>query len=151
MTALTRCISEFLHSLQICSFFSDNILARVNSVYHHHTTQALYLAYLYAEDHDEAAACSSYLDFELISRNNAGVKDPQYLWPLKPQACSSAEIFSLIKGTRRFLSACCKDLLIVNLPRTQRYIQACAADPARVKVQFLHRTVFEYLKRSSHR
>lgn len=131
--------------------FFDNILARVDTVYHHHTTQALYLAYLYAKNHDEAAVCSSYLDFELISRNSTGVEDPQYLWALEPQAYSPEEIVSLIRATRKFLSACCKDLLIVDIPRTQRYIQTCAADPARVKVQFLHRTVFEYLQRSSHR
>ena len=131
--------------------FFDNILSRVDSFYYHHTTQALYLAYLYAEDHDEAAACSSFLDFELIGRKSTGVKDPQYLWALEPQACSPEEFVSLIEATRKFLSACCKDLLVVDSPRTQRHARACSGDQARVKVQFLHREVFEYIKRSSHR
>lgn len=131
--------------------FFDNILGRVESFYHHHTTQALYLAYLYAENHDDAADCSSYLDFELLSRNKVGVEDSQYLWALKPQASTAAGFVALVEKTRKFLGACCKDLLIVNVPRHQRDIEACAEDPARVKVHFLHRTVFEYLKTTSHK
>ena len=73
---LQKRVLTFPTDLQL---FFDNIFSRVDSFYHHHTTQALYLAYLYAEDHYEAAGCSSFLDFELISRHSTGVKDPQYL------------------------------------------------------------------------
>lgn len=131
--------------------FFDNILGRVESFYHHHTTQALYLAYLYAENHDEAASCSSYLDFELLSRNRTGLEDPQYLWNLQPQALSAQDFVSLIKHTRTFLSACCKDLLVVDIPHDQRDIWSCAGDPSLVRVRFFHRTVFEYLRSSKHR
>lgn len=131
--------------------FFDNTLRRVESFYHHHTVQALYLAYLYAEDHHEAASCSSYLDFELLSRNRTGLRDPQYLWDMEPQALSAEDFLSLLKSTRTFLSASCKDLLVINVPRRQKDVRTCAEDPSFVKVQFLHRTVYEFLKTTSHK
>lgn len=138
-------VIEFPTDLE--SFF-ESILNRVDSVYHHQTAQALVLAYLYAEGHDDAAACSSYLDFELLGRAHKGLHDPRYLWTLEPQRVDSGHYLALVKRTRKFLSASCKDLLILDLPSGFLEIQACAEDPSSVKVQFLHRTVFEYLRSS---
>lgn len=125
--------------------FFDIIISRVDTVYQFQTTQALALAYLYADDDDIAAECSSYLDFALLEQSPTGLENPQYLWDRGPQALSAEGFVALVRKTRTFLSACCKDLLVVNIPRDSTAIEACAADPCTVKVQFLHRTVFEYL------
>jgi hypothetical protein len=138
-------VLEFPADLE--SFF-DTIIKRVDSVYRYQMSQALVLAYLYAEDHDAAAACSSFLDFELLGRSHTGLFDPQYLWTLEPRKLSSEAHFVLAKRTRRFLSASCKDLLAISLPYGSLDVQSYFEDPSRFKVQFLHRTVFEYLKTS---
>lgn len=128
--------------------FFDTIVSRVDTVYKHQTAQALTLAYLYAENHEKAAECSSYLDFVLLEQDLSGLRKPQYLFDLAPQALSPQGFATLVRKTRSFLSARCKDLLVVPIPYGQEAIDACAEDPCTVKVQFLHRTVFEFLKTS---
>jgi hypothetical protein len=128
--------------------FFDTILDRVDNFYSEQTAQALVLAYLYAEGHDLAAKQSSYLDFELLGRQRVGLHNTDYLYTAKPRKINSEEYLTLAKHTQRFLSATCKDLLAINLPRGTVEAQACAENPSILKVQFLHRTVFEYLKSS---
>jgi hypothetical protein len=128
--------------------FFDTILDRVDNFYSEQTAQALMLAYLFAEGHDLAAEQSSYLDFELLGRQRVGLHNTEYLWTATSRNLDSEEYLTLAKYTQRFLSATCKDLLVINLPRGTVQVQACAADPSILKVQFLHRTVFEYLKSS---
>jgi hypothetical protein len=120
----------------------------VDNFYGEQTAQALMLAYLYAEGHDLAAEQSSYLDFELLGRQRVGLHNADYLWAATPKKIDSEEYLMLAKRTQRFLSATCKDLLVINLPRGTVEAQACSDDPSILKVQFLHRTVFEYLKSS---
>lgn len=128
------------------SFF-DTILSRIDHFYHHQTAQSLVLAFMYAEGHDAAATCSSYLDFEFIGRSLGGLNDTRFLWMLEPRKLSAPAFLNLAKSTRKFLSAACKDLLVLPIPswRSARYL---AEDPSLAKVQFLHRTVFDYLKSS---
>jgi hypothetical protein len=128
--------------------FFDTILDRVDNFYGEQTAQALMLAYLYAEGHDLAAEQSSYLDFELLGRQRVGLDNTDFLWTATPRKIDSEEYMALAKRTQRFISATCKDLLVINLPRRSVEAQACAEDPSMLKVQFLHRTVFEYLKYS---
>ena len=125
--------------------FFDCMLARIDSVYQFQTSQALYLAYLYAGDHDRAAAQSSYLDFELLGQDHAGLQGMQYLATLEPQALSLDRIMSLVHKTRSFLGACCKDLLSLAIP-DKDMLQKCAEDPTQLQVQFIHRTVYEYIR-----
>lgn len=125
--------------------FFDSILARIDSVYRFQTSQALYLAYLYADDHDRAAAQSSYLDFELLGRDPAGLQDVQHLSALEPQALSLDGVMSLVYKTRSFLGACCKDLLSLTIP-SPRVLRDSAEDPSKLQVQFIHRTVYDYIR-----
>lgn len=129
------------------SFF-ETILDRVDSVYRHQTAQALTLAYLYAEGHDAATPHSSYLDFELLLRHHAGLQDTHYLWTLKPHKMNCDQLMQTARRTQEKLSASCKDLLLLVIPKSFSEVHAYAEDPSRLKVQFLHRTVFEYLKSS---
>jgi hypothetical protein len=138
---LRQRVNEFPTDLE--SFFQI-MLARVDAVYRHQTWQALYLAYLHVENAD-AAKHSSYLDFELLNRHPRGLEDPQYLYDLNPQPLTPEDFQTLARKTRTFLSACCKDLLLMSIPTTSTEAYDCAEDPSRWKVQFLHRTVFEYL------
>jgi hypothetical protein len=132
------------------SFF-DTILSRIDSIYRYQTAQALMLAYKYAESHDAAGACSSYLDFKLLGRTHSdrihgahtGLNDTRFIWLLEPKKLSRGELTALLKRTRSFLSASCKDLLVLPPLRT-----GFVEGPSKVKAQFLHRTVFEYLKTS---
>lgn len=142
IATLRRRVQQFPSDLE--GFF-DIIISRVDTVYKSQTAQALALAYLYADGNDVAAECSSYLDFALLEQSPTGLEDPQYLWSRAPQSLSAEGFVDLVRRTRTFLSACCKDLLVVNVPCDSNAIEACATDPCTVKVQFLHRTVFEYL------
>lgn len=125
--------------------FFDCMLARIDSVYQFQTSQALYLAYLYAGDHGRAATQSSYLDFELLGQDHAGLQDVQCLLALKPQALSLDRIMSLVCKTQSFLGACCKDLLSLAIP-SDRTLRMCAEDPTQLQIQFIHRTVYEYIR-----
>jgi hypothetical protein len=140
ITTLRQRVLEFPQDLE--DYF-DVMLTRVDSVHRHHTMQSLYLAYLYVKD-AEAADHSSFLDFELLRRSASGLMDPNYLWDLKPQALTIDGFRTLAERARSFLGACCKDLLI--LPFARQDAKAFSADPSRLKVQFLHRTVYDYLR-----
>lgn len=121
----------------------------MDPVYRHHTTQALYLAYLYVEDED-AADHPSYLDFELLRRSPSGLMDLEYLWSLKRQALSNSDFLTLASKTRSFLGACCKDLIM--LPRSfdddndDDNDNALSENPSVLKAQFIHRSVYDYLR-----
>lgn len=140
ITTLRQRVLEFPQDLE--DYF-DVMLTRVDSVHRHHTIQSLYLAYLYVED-VEAADHSSFLDFELLRRSASGLMDPIYLWDLEPQTLTIDGFLKLAERARSFLGACCKDLLI--LPFARQDATAFSVDPSRLKVQFLHRTVYDYLR-----
>ncbi|GAB7332480.1 hypothetical protein MBLNU13_g04276t1 [Cladosporium sp. NU13] len=104
--------------------FFDTILCRIDPFYHHQTAQSLVLAFMYAEGHAAAAACSSFLDFEFIGRSSEGLNNTQFLWVLKPKKLRASEFLELAKSTRKFLSAACKDLLVLPIPGVFDYLKS---------------------------
>ena len=137
---------EFLrHRVQ--SFPSDlddffrSILIRVDAVYKAQTSQALYLAYL--------GVSKSWLDFWLIRQSPQGLTNPSFPFELAIEGLSVESLEMRISETRTFLSAVCKDLLW--LPKAedirQYYPMDCSpADPPIIRVEYLHRSVYDFLK-----
>lgn len=140
ITILHQRVREFPRDLE--GFF-EAMLSRVDPVYRHHTAQALYLACLYVEN-EVAADRSSYLDFELLRRSPSGLQDVRYLWAMEPRVLTDDDWWRLASGTRQFLSSCCKDLLVMPVSLSETLF--ITDHPSKMKVQFLHRTVYDYLK-----
>ena len=127
------------------SYF-DLILSRVHPVYKKSTTMsALYLATLATrqelfkeenkEDKHAIAVTRSFLNFWLLRQ---GIEDPNFAIAQEFVEMNAATCAQFARSTRRFLSACCKDLLYLPLTSDRYTVES--------KVEFLHRTAYEYLE-----
>jgi hypothetical protein len=116
--------------------YFESILERVDKVYKIQTFQALKLACLHVE-HEWSMQLSSWIDFWFLSQDMFGLRDERFSDNIEPQLISESRMIQMLNETRAFISASCKDLL--HLRNFE--------DPKEpwVKVQFLHRTVHEYL------
>ncbi|KAK3678883.1 hypothetical protein LTR78_001336 [Recurvomyces mirabilis] len=124
--------------------FFRNILDRVDSIYAAQTSQALKLAYMYAVDADHggmAYSVSHFVDYWLIRQSPKGLSDPQFPYKTYVRRLSPDQIATMKKETRSMLRAACKDLLM--LPEDDS--PESTTDVACHRVQFLHRTVFDFL------
>jgi hypothetical protein len=122
--------------------FFRAILDRAESVYSGHTHQSLKLACLYAEPDclEEAREASNFLDFWFIRQDPRGIHDPNFFhntqpWPV-PNDMKAWE--RMRRETQATLSAACKDLLYIP--------ERSEGNPLWWKVEFLHRTVYEFLQ-----
>lgn len=141
--------------------FFETILSRVDAVYRHQTTQALKLACLYSDRHgvrtkddemtlkedddldfeeDDVTLLSSWIDFWLISQTPYGLHKSRSLYGVKCQLLKPDNLAQMYAQTRKFLSASCRDLLF--LPKLEGI---ALQNGLWTKVQFLHRTVYEFL------
>ena len=119
--------------------FFDNIVRRVDPVYKPQSSQALKLACKYVDEGGSANSISSWLDYWLISQDPQGLADPRFPYKIDIKELAVEESSKMLRDTRTFLSATCKDLLY--LPR--RDLQRLSTEP--IQVQFLHRTVYDFL------
>jgi hypothetical protein len=116
--------------------YFESILERVDKVYKIQTFQALKLACLHVED-KWAVDQSSWIDFWCLSRHRLGLLDERFLDNFEPEEVSESQLARMFNETRAFISASCKDLLHLRNMHSPWKPWG--------KVQFLHRTVHEYL------
>lgn len=120
--------------------YFDEILSRVDGVYSSHTAQVLRIAVWLTDHGAESVQLNSYLCFWLVAQ---GIGDPDFASTRPVQYCSYTQFQEFAHETNRFLFACCKDLLYFRpdlAPLGSDY------DFQNLKVDFLHRTVYEFLK-----
>ena len=153
--------------------FFKCILDRIEPVYRNQTVQCLLLACLYLDGHNaKAAAMSSFMDFWFIRQAPTGLESMDYFYQLKARSISYKEFITMESQTRRFLSSCCKDLLHVLPRQGQRFNARGPPGSSRTtfmgilpkhdeqrdimpgpgpKVQFLHRTVYDFIQETGER
>jgi hypothetical protein len=128
--------------------FFDTILSRVENVYRKSTVQALQLANLYfTEDHE-----AWFIDFWFLKQCSGDLEDHDRLPRIQLSDCPHLDISSMCQETQRFLNACCKDLLYISTRTVESTAEVPDVPHSRritttgTKVQFLHRTVYEFLQ-----
>ena len=132
VSMLRQRVREFPADLE--DFFRV-MLSRIDRVYRSHTNQALKLACLYVNSPNVA----TFVDFWLIRQHPGGLATPRFPYEYHIETVSSSKWYDMILETRTMLSAACKDLLM--LP----YVES-REDAATIQVQFLHRTVYDFLQ-----
>lgn len=129
--------------------YFELIFSRVAPVYKKWTASALQLALFAARREKKTSSqiehatnhARSFISYWLLQNR---LEDPDFaiakpLFDVDPHGC-----INMVQSTRKFISACCKDLLYVPKPPPakgsdeQTYI-------TQYKVEFLHRTVYEFL------
>ncbi|KAK5729347.1 hypothetical protein LTR17_012072 [Elasticomyces elasticus] len=146
-------VSMLLHRVRcfpadLEDFFRD-ILGRVDREYKSHTYQALKLACLYAGADDTTRSVSSFIDYWFIRQSPQGLLSPTFADAHLPRAILPAELEQMQLDTQATLSAACKDLLCLphHMPFNLSQLPANRVElRAPVKVEFLHRTVHDFLR-----
>ena len=126
--------------------FFKNILVRVDPVYRHQSNQALKLALNFALEAGPAQKLSSWIDYWLIKQNPYGLVDPRFAYDLEILQVTAETLEKMVLETRSFLNAVCKDLLCIPNQDSAEQYDPAAPDGSSVQVQFLHRTVYDFLQ-----
>lgn len=113
------------------------ITDRVDPIYQSQTNQAPKLACLYAQEGSDMKKLSRFTHFWLIGQSPYGLSNPQFGDQYDTQYVSFPTLDEMRTETRRMLSAACKDLLCLPHRRSS----SIAMD----QVEFLHRTVYDFL------
>ncbi|SMR59521.1 unnamed protein product [Zymoseptoria tritici ST99CH_3D1] len=131
--------------------YFDVILSRVHKVYRNLTATALYILHRAVQLQNQDTAWKltdghhrSFLNIWLLKQ---GMEAEDFALKQEIVDVDVPKCHDMVIQTSRFISACCKDLLCVPKPPPagnsdkQTYM-------TQYKVEFLHRTVFEYLNGS---
>jgi hypothetical protein len=121
--------------------FFGLILSHVEKVYKSKTAQVLRMALFLTEANFSKgvpeSTISSFVCFWLLRE---GVEASDFATAARFRPVSQDSFLSMAELTRKFISATCKDLLQLKVP-DNRYF-----DYSKLEVQFLHRTVYDYLR-----
>jgi hypothetical protein len=114
----------------------ERIFTRVDLVYRAQTCQALELAFIFAQEGGEKQELSTFIDFWLIGRSPHGLSNAEFAYTMAMTQPSHIEVLNMISRTQNMLCSACKDLLCLS---------KVAKRPLATKVNFLHRTVYDFL------
>lgn len=126
--------------------YFDVILSRVHPVYKSMTGTALQLSFQAAQGELRTECPSnshrrSFLNLWLLQN---GLEEQNFALDQEITEVDALKCIEMVKATRRFISACCKDLLCIPKPPGAK-----ASDETtyitQYRVDFLHRTVYEFL------
>lgn len=155
--ALQHCVDDFPDKLE--DYFRDYIYDRINKTWRKDTAQALKMAILVAQQHEELSqpqqvngkdkrysydftCAKTFLPFWLL-KNGISSADFACARETEIKFVSKSQLHEMAMDTKKRLNACCKDLLGFTEHHTGRKGDVC-----RCRVEFLHRTVYDYLLES---
>lgn len=127
--------------------YFDLILSRVHPVYKSMTGTALQLSF-HAAQRDLQRPCPSnahrrsFLNVWLLQN---GLEEQNFAFDQQIKEIDAEQCISMVKATRKFISACCKDLLCIPKPPPAREYSDETTYVTQYRVDFLHRTVYEFL------
>ncbi|KAK5122892.1 hypothetical protein LTR85_003457 [Meristemomyces frigidus] len=132
---------EFLHHLELAlpadlDGYFRLMPSRIDPVYKKTTGQVLQLAILLSEH-------STLPHFQYFWHIYQGIKDQHFAVDLDIQPYSASDFSQMAHQTRKFVSATCKDLQ--HMPTLKRTTADVSYFADKVQVDFLHRTVYDFL------
>ena len=137
---LLQRVERFPEDLE--EFFS-HILERVEPIYARSTAQALLLAERIVNEQDDGDNnSSSFLTYWLLRAGQLGLEPAPKSQLL---SWSTLQLDGMLSDTRKFLSACCKDLVYLDTTESPS-APSFARCISQTKARFSHRTVYDFLK-----